>query len=161
MMIELASKIGFKHDHSSPYYPQENGQVEAFNKSLKTILQKTVSRSNSNWHIMLYPALWAYQTLVKNATNFSPFQLVHGMELILPVECEIPSLKLAVELLPDTSDLERHLVHLESLNEQRWDAFTTIEANKKHVKVQYDKSVYPQLYAQETWSSCMIKPKNR
>jgi hypothetical protein len=60
MMIELASKMGFKHDHSSPYYPQENGQVEAVNKSLKTILQKTVSRSNSNWHIMLYPALWAY-----------------------------------------------------------------------------------------------------
>jgi hypothetical protein len=27
MMIELASKMGFKHDHSSPYYPQENGQV--------------------------------------------------------------------------------------------------------------------------------------
>ena len=43
MMKELASKLGFKHDHSSPYYPQENGQVEAVNKSLKTILQKTVS----------------------------------------------------------------------------------------------------------------------
>jgi hypothetical protein len=25
MMIELASKLGFKHDHLSPYYPQENG----------------------------------------------------------------------------------------------------------------------------------------
>jgi hypothetical protein len=48
MMIELVSKLGFKHDHSSPYYPQENGQVEAINKSLNTILQKTVSRSNSN-----------------------------------------------------------------------------------------------------------------
>jgi hypothetical protein len=60
MMIELASKLGFKHDHLSPYYPQENGQVEAINKSLKTIFQKTISRSNSNWHIMLYPALWAY-----------------------------------------------------------------------------------------------------
>jgi hypothetical protein len=28
MMKELASKLGFKHGHSSPYYPQENGQVE-------------------------------------------------------------------------------------------------------------------------------------
>jgi len=25
MMEELASKMGFKHGHSSPYYPQENG----------------------------------------------------------------------------------------------------------------------------------------
>jgi hypothetical protein len=48
MMIYLASKLVFKHDHSSSYYPQENGKVEAINKSLKTILQKTVNRSNSN-----------------------------------------------------------------------------------------------------------------
>jgi hypothetical protein len=73
MMVELASKLGFKHDHSYPYYPQENGKVEAVNKSLKTILQKIVNWSNSNWHIMLYPTLWAYQTSVKTATSFSPF----------------------------------------------------------------------------------------
>jgi hypothetical protein len=60
MMVDLASKLRIKHGHSSPYYPQENGQVEAINKSLKTILKKMVSRSNSNWHIMLYPTLWAY-----------------------------------------------------------------------------------------------------
>jgi transposase InsO family protein len=70
MMTELASKLGFTHDHSSPYYPQENGQVEAVNKSLKTILQKTVSQSKSNWHVMLYPALWAYRTMVNTSTWF-------------------------------------------------------------------------------------------
>jgi hypothetical protein len=69
MMIELASNLGFKHDHLSPYYPQENGQVEAVNKSLKTILQNTIIRSNSNGHIMLYPALWVYRTSIKTATG--------------------------------------------------------------------------------------------
>jgi hypothetical protein len=34
MMTELTSKLGFKKEHSSPYYPQENGQVEDVNKSL-------------------------------------------------------------------------------------------------------------------------------
>jgi hypothetical protein len=86
MMIELASKLGFKHDHSSPYYPQENGQVEAINKFLKTILQKTVSRRNSNWHIMLYTALWAYKASLKTATSFSPFSLLHGLESIFLVK---------------------------------------------------------------------------
>jgi hypothetical protein len=76
---------------------------------------------------MLYPALWPYQTLVMNSTSFSHFQLVHDMELILPIESEIPSLKLAIELLPNTSDLEEHLIHLERLNEKRRDASTTIE----------------------------------
>jgi transposase InsO family protein len=39
MMTELTSKLGLRHEHSSPYYPQANGQVEAVNKSLNTILQ--------------------------------------------------------------------------------------------------------------------------
>jgi transposase InsO family protein len=38
MMSELTSKLGLRQEHSSPYYPQVNGQVEAMNKSLKTIL---------------------------------------------------------------------------------------------------------------------------
>jgi transposase InsO family protein len=39
MMTELKSKLGLRQEHSLPYYPQANGQVEAMNKSLKTILQ--------------------------------------------------------------------------------------------------------------------------
>ena len=115
MMKELASKLGYKQEHSSSYYPQVNGQVEAVNKSLKSILQRTIAQSKNNWHIMLYPALLAHRTVVKTTTSFSPYQLVHGVESILPVECEIPSLKLAVELLPDTSPLEERLVHLSNL----------------------------------------------
>ena len=57
MMEEISYKLGFKHGHSSPYYPQKNGLVETVNESLMTILQKTVSQSKSDWHIMLYPAL--------------------------------------------------------------------------------------------------------
>jgi hypothetical protein len=48
---------------------------------------------------------------------FPPFQLVHGVELILPIECEIDSLILVVNLLPDTFNLEQRLVHLEILDE--------------------------------------------
>ena len=66
----------------------------------------------------------------------------------MPVECEIPSLKLAVELLPDTSPLEEHLVHLEQLDEQRQDALVALEVNKHHIKVQYDKSVHPRRFSE-------------
>ena len=118
------------------------------NKSLKSILERTITQSKTNWHIMLYPALWAYQTAVKTATIFSPYHLVHGVELILPVECEIPSLKLAVELLPDTSPLEESLVHLEQLDEQCRDALVALELNKRHVKVHYDRSVRPRVFSE-------------
>ena len=75
MMEELASKLGYKQEHFSYYYPQATGEVEAVNKSLKSILQRTIVQSNNNWHIMLYPALWDYRTAVKTATGFSPYQL--------------------------------------------------------------------------------------
>ena len=60
MMTELPTMLGFKQEHSSSYYPQANGQVEAVNKTLKTILKCTIDVAHSNWHIMLYPPLWEY-----------------------------------------------------------------------------------------------------
>ena len=84
--------------------------------------------------------------MINTATDFSPSQLVHGVDSVLPVECEIPSLKLAMDNLPKTSTLEEHLVHLEQLDEQRRDALVDLEINKHHVKVQYDKSIHPRRF---------------
>jgi hypothetical protein len=84
---------------------------------------------------MLYSTLWAYRTSVKTATGFSPFQLVYGLEAVLPIECQIPSLKLAVQLFPDTSPLEERLLYLEQLDEKRRDAALANEAHKKKSSV--------------------------
>jgi hypothetical protein len=97
---------------------------------------------------MLYLALWAYQTSIKTATGFSPFQLVYGLEAVLPIECHIPSLKLVVQLFLDTSPLEEWLVHLEKLNEQCRDAALANKAHKHKVKCQYDRSVHPQIFSE-------------
>ena len=59
MMDKLTSKLGLRHKSSTPYYPQANGQVEAVNKVLVTMLQRTVGIHKSNWHLQLFSALWA------------------------------------------------------------------------------------------------------
>ena len=146
MMTELSTQLGFRQEHSSPYYPQANGQVEAVNKTLKTILQRTMDRNKSNWHVMLFPTLWAYRTSVKTATGFTPFQLIYGVEAIFLIECKIPSLRIAVQLLPETSALEERLVELEQFDETRRDAATANEAHKHRVKMQYDKSIRPRIF---------------
>jgi hypothetical protein len=68
---------------------------------------------------MLFSALWAYRTVVKTATGFMPFHLVHGVEETLPIECEISTLRTAIELLSDTAPMKQHLLNLESLDEDR------------------------------------------
>ena len=65
-----------------------------------------VGDHKSNWNHVRFSALWDYWTYVKTATSFMPFQLVYGLESILPIQCQIPSLQLVVELLPDTSTVE-------------------------------------------------------
>ena len=142
-MVELTSRLGLRHDSSTPYYPQENGQVEAMNRVLVTMLQRTVGNHKSNWHLQLFSSLWAYRTSAKSATGFTPFQLVYGLEVTLPVECDIPSLKLDVELLPDTSVEEERLLYLERLDETRHLAALVIEAQKKQVRAHFDPSVSP------------------
>jgi hypothetical protein len=128
MMFELMEKLGLRHDNSTPYYPQANGQVEAINKVLITMLRWMIGIHKKTWHTMLFSALWAYQTSVKSATGFTPFRLIYGVESILPIEFEIPSLNLVVKLLPNTFAEEECLLYLMRLDETRCDATLVIEA---------------------------------
>jgi hypothetical protein len=80
---------------------------------------------------MLFSALWAYRTAMKIATGFTPFHLVHGVEATLPIECEIPTLRTAIELLPDIVPLEQCLLKLESLHEDHRSSLQNNEATKK------------------------------
>lgn len=82
----------------------------------------------SNWHLMLFSTLWAYHTSVKDATEFTPFQLVYSLQPTLPIEFDIPSLKLVFKLLPNTTPIEECLLYLERLNETRQLASLVIEA---------------------------------
>ena len=105
-----------------------------------------VGDHKSNWHHVLFSSLWAYWTFMKTATGFTPFHLVYGLKAILPIQCQIPSLQLAVELLPDTSAEEEIFLYLNNHDETLRDAALANEAHKKCIKVQYDKSVQPRVF---------------
>ena len=99
-----------------------------------------------NFHLILYSALWAYRTSVRNTTGFTPFQLVYGLEAILPIQCEISSLKLIIDLLLDTSEEEVCLLNLIHLDETRREAQLANEVHKRCIKAQYDKNVQPHIF---------------
>ena len=117
MMIELTSMLGFRQDQSSSYYLQANSQIEAVNGILKTMIHWLVNNHKTPWNLKLYPTLWAYRTSLNTAIGFTPFQLAYGLKAVLLVKCKIPSLKLAFELLPNTSAEEECLLSLNHLDE--------------------------------------------
>jgi hypothetical protein len=48
MNSELTEKLVLRHENSTPYYPQANGQVESINKFLTTMLRQMVGIHNSS-----------------------------------------------------------------------------------------------------------------
>jgi len=85
-------------------------------------------------NLIIYRVMWEYHTTKKYSTYFIPFQLIYDIEAVLPIECEIPSLKLEIELFPSTFFEEECFFYLAHLNEIPRDAALASEAQKKSVK---------------------------
>ena len=56
---------------------------------------------------------------------------MHGVESILLIECEIPLLNLDIEFFTCTSELDKHLLHLENLDEKQRDVVVALEIKKR------------------------------
>ena len=82
-----------KHHRSLPYYPQGNRQGEVTNKTLIKIISKMSQEYSEGWVMHLLDTLWAYQSLPKSATGFSPFSLVYETEVVSSTKIMIPSLR--------------------------------------------------------------------
>lgn len=59
---------------------------------------------------------------------------MYGIEAILPIECEIPSLNLAMEIFPNTSIEEENFLYLAHFDEYNRDALLVNETNNKCIK---------------------------
>lgn len=87
---------------------------------------------------MLISVLWAYWTTTKTTIGFTPFHLIHGIESVIPIECEILTLQMVLNVLPDITPLEQRLLHLEHLNEDWWASLQHEEAHKVRTKAHFD-----------------------
>ena len=92
----MLQRYGLEHHKSSPYRPQANAAVEATNKNVKRILSKMV-KTYKDWSEYLPFALWGYRTTTRTTTGQTPFSLVYGYEIVLPIEIEIKSLRVVME----------------------------------------------------------------
>ena len=140
MFQDLTDRFKIDHRKTTPYHPQTNGQTERVNETLVSILRKTVLDSKRDWDVKLTAALWAYRTTFKVTTQATPFSLVYGLEVTLPIEFEVESLRVAVTFrLMDSQSLRNRLTTLEGLDERRRMSTQHIEVIQRRRKITFDK----------------------
>ena len=86
VIYSLCELLGIAPTRTSAYHPEGNGQVERFNRTLQSILAKTVDANQDTWDSQLPKALFAYRTAVHETTGFTPFHLTFARSPQLPVD---------------------------------------------------------------------------
>lgn len=96
LVNEIYDQFKIVHCNSTAYHPQMNGAMEAANKNIKKILRKMVLNDRS-WHKILPYALLGYRMTVRTSIGATPYLIVYGNEVVIPVEIEMPFLKIIQE----------------------------------------------------------------
>lgn len=115
-LINFCQNHNIIFSHSTPYYPQGNGLAESLNKSLVRIIKKLFAKNKKNWDSKLVYALWADQVSSKKSIGTSPFQLVYGVEAIIPVQLALPVMKFFQEEVEESNPTQRWMLQMIELN---------------------------------------------
>jgi len=81
----LLEWCGIRHVLISPYHSRSNGQVEKMNSIVLQGL-RIHCKGLTEWHKMLAPIAAAYKAAVIPSRGASPFKLMFGVDMRLPVE---------------------------------------------------------------------------
>jgi hypothetical protein len=116
--------------HSKAYYPQGNGLVELSNKSLMNIMKKILTENKKDWHVHLKYALWENWIDTKKSIGMSPFQMVYGTDVVLPINLSLPVMNLWQDENEESNDVTRRINQIIEVQQNR------AEIDDRHQKYQ-------------------------
>lgn len=91
MMKEVCDQFKIKHNFGTL-----SSKNERSSRGSKKIVKK-MTETYKDWHENFPFVLFAYRTAMRTSTGATPYSLVYGMEVVLPIEVEIPSLRVLIE----------------------------------------------------------------
>ena len=92
-LTEFCQDLGIIQNFTSVAHPQANGEAEVANRIILQGLKIRLDQAKGWWVDELYNVLWAYRTTHRTPTGETPFNLAYGVEAIVPLEVEYPSVR--------------------------------------------------------------------
>ncbi|CAG2189121.1 unnamed protein product [Mytilus edulis] len=124
-----------KHSFTSSYHPQTNSVAERTYKTIIQCMRTLVDENQLNWPELLPGILMAFRMTPSASLEFSPFYLVFGKEMNLPLD---------TSLIPKP-DINKNLVHhinnvLDNMKIARTLATENLKHAQEYQKLHYDKN---------------------
>ena len=88
VITSLCEMFGIEKRRTTTYHPQTDGLCERFNGILKSLLRMRVNQEKNDWDEQLPHALLAYRISTQSSTGVSPFEMLYGREVQLPLGLE-------------------------------------------------------------------------
>ena len=86
----LCEMFEITRHYTSSYHPETNATVERVNSTLSQTLRAYVNKDQSNWPSLLPSVMMAFRsTPCSESTQFTPFQLLFGREMTLPIDTSL------------------------------------------------------------------------
>ncbi|XP_016173350.1 uncharacterized protein LOC107615844 [Arachis ipaensis] len=127
---------------STPYYAQANGQVEAANKILISLIKKHIGNKSRTWHETLSQVLWTYRNLPRGSIGTSPYKLVYGHDAVLPLEINLNTLRVSKQNdLPVDDYWNAMFDELNELDSERILALDNVIRQKESVARSYNRRI--------------------
>ena len=136
-------ELKIRNLYSTPRYPQSNGQAEASNRTLLTAPKKRLDSAKGKWVEELPGVLWAYRTTARKPIGISPFALTYRMEVVIPTEIGLPTIRIAT---PESENVESVARELDVSDELREVATIQIVSYQRRLANSYNKRVKPRVF---------------
>ena len=93
IITHLCDLYGVQKLRTSPYHAQTNGQVECMNQTIIRMIGKLEEDKKACWSEHLLELLLAYNATRSTVTRYSPYYLLFGRRLRIPVNYLFPTLR--------------------------------------------------------------------
>ena len=135
LMKEVELLMGYRKLNTTAYHPQTDGLVERYNRTVTSMLAKTVAKEGAEWDDQLPYVLFAYRASQQASTQESPFYLLYGRDPRLPVPEALSPKQTRV-----TMDLHEYGIELHTKMAMAWEsARKCVGQAQRRQKAHYDK----------------------